>query len=628
VTDGVWLPPGKQTFFHPLTGALLVSGKVYHYVPATDTPKDTWQDEGLTVLNTNPITLDAGGQATIWGDGLYRQVLFDADGVQLWDQVTGFNLSGGGGTVTFATPAEVAALSDPTIVISPYALGASGVLGGSSSGFYPKFTSLGGVGNGDPANPAAGTNNAAAFATAVANGSSRIWINDGTFRTTGGTGLQKYFDGSGKIFNSPSGEVLPGRYTYLVTPPTQYPTQGIGGWFAGQTDFIEAETFVIGAACRTSITDRYFEATTIPHNRWFISYGGSSSVIARLASGISSGAGTATLNSVDGLSVGNVIGFSTAADTGFLDTVTIDTIDTGTKVITFHPNVANAYLTGAVVALARRTNNPFRYLKATNYAAGDFGSDLSRVIQQYTALAGQTHFFDTSTVYQYGGDINFQGTSSGTYATGWESQYNDNGNDAAVIAQVDTFTRTNDTGARSVIWFGTYFNSAGSKPSDAAHVITGKWRVGIDTVRADLTTWISASDGYNAAISTALGHRWIMNSTANAAGRGGSGGLYPTLWGNTPGDMFIESGNDGTSDFIALRFNRAGPNNGRIRLRPDSFNVNVQANFAAAVASGTGVYATTVLGVGAVGSGEYIKPNTGTNKWEFYVGGVLVGTVP
>jgi hypothetical protein len=33
----------------------------------------------------------------VWGTGLYRQILKDQDGVQIWDQITGFVSSGGGG---------------------------------------------------------------------------------------------------------------------------------------------------------------------------------------------------------------------------------------------------------------------------------------------------------------------------------------------------------------------------------------------------------------------------------------------------------------------------------------------------------------------------------------------------
>jgi hypothetical protein len=75
----------------------LAFGKVFFYIPGTSTPKTTWADEALTTANTNPVTLDAGGEGTFWGAGFYRQVVQRANGTQVWDEVTGFDGSGGTG---------------------------------------------------------------------------------------------------------------------------------------------------------------------------------------------------------------------------------------------------------------------------------------------------------------------------------------------------------------------------------------------------------------------------------------------------------------------------------------------------------------------------------------------------
>lgn len=80
------LPNGKQQFLD-INGKPLVGGKVYHYTVSTLTPKATYQDIGQTIPNTNPVILDARGQAAIYGTGNYRQVLTDATDVQIWDQV-------------------------------------------------------------------------------------------------------------------------------------------------------------------------------------------------------------------------------------------------------------------------------------------------------------------------------------------------------------------------------------------------------------------------------------------------------------------------------------------------------------------------------------------------------------
>jgi len=81
------LPNAKQTFTGP-NGTPLSGGSVYFYIPGTTTLKDTYQDSAQTILNTNPVVLDANGQAVIWGYGSYRQVVYDANGNLLWDQIT------------------------------------------------------------------------------------------------------------------------------------------------------------------------------------------------------------------------------------------------------------------------------------------------------------------------------------------------------------------------------------------------------------------------------------------------------------------------------------------------------------------------------------------------------------
>lgn len=82
--SGILLQNGKQAFTDA-NGRPLSGGRVYFYVPNTNTLKDTWQDSAQTILNTNPIILDARGEAAIYGTGPYRQVLQDASAVQIWD---------------------------------------------------------------------------------------------------------------------------------------------------------------------------------------------------------------------------------------------------------------------------------------------------------------------------------------------------------------------------------------------------------------------------------------------------------------------------------------------------------------------------------------------------------------
>ena len=80
------LPNGKQQFID-INGKPLVGGQVFHYEVGTLTPKTTYQDAGQTIPNTNPVVLDARGQASIYGTGAYRQILKDVVSVTIWDAV-------------------------------------------------------------------------------------------------------------------------------------------------------------------------------------------------------------------------------------------------------------------------------------------------------------------------------------------------------------------------------------------------------------------------------------------------------------------------------------------------------------------------------------------------------------
>lgn len=108
------LPNGKTQFFDA-AGVPLAGGSVYHYIPASSTLKDTYQDLAATILNANPVILNASGEAVILGIGAYRQVVFDSIGNQIWDQVTqvaslsdlgGFPITGGTMTGTLIVPSE------------------------------------------------------------------------------------------------------------------------------------------------------------------------------------------------------------------------------------------------------------------------------------------------------------------------------------------------------------------------------------------------------------------------------------------------------------------------------------------------------------------------------------------
>lgn len=92
------LPNALQQYFDN-DGNPVTSGTVDFYIPNTSTRKNTWSDSTETIVNTNPVVLDAAGRPNggkqIYGDGQYRQVLKDSLGNTIWDKVTSSTLGPG-----------------------------------------------------------------------------------------------------------------------------------------------------------------------------------------------------------------------------------------------------------------------------------------------------------------------------------------------------------------------------------------------------------------------------------------------------------------------------------------------------------------------------------------------------
>lgn len=77
------IQPKKQ--FLDSNGDPLVGGKVYSYDAGTTTPRATYTDKDAGTPNTNPIILDARGEADVWLDsGSYKISVFDSDDVLIY----------------------------------------------------------------------------------------------------------------------------------------------------------------------------------------------------------------------------------------------------------------------------------------------------------------------------------------------------------------------------------------------------------------------------------------------------------------------------------------------------------------------------------------------------------------
>lgn len=96
------LPEGRQSFTDS-AGAPLVGGKLWTYDAGTSTPRPTYADASGTVENTNPVILDARGEAAVYWDGAYKVVLQDAAGSTIWTQDNIVTQSSGSTVTRMAT---------------------------------------------------------------------------------------------------------------------------------------------------------------------------------------------------------------------------------------------------------------------------------------------------------------------------------------------------------------------------------------------------------------------------------------------------------------------------------------------------------------------------------------------
>lgn len=79
------LTPAPKMQFFDINGEPLVGGKVYTYEAGTTTPSVTYTDNTGASVNSNPIILNARGEASIWlGASIYKFKLADANDVEIW----------------------------------------------------------------------------------------------------------------------------------------------------------------------------------------------------------------------------------------------------------------------------------------------------------------------------------------------------------------------------------------------------------------------------------------------------------------------------------------------------------------------------------------------------------------
>ena len=362
-----------------------------------------------------------------------------------------------------------------------------------------------------------------------------VYLRAGEYSTTQ---ARPYFTkrhrGPGQIVgSSPTPYVAPANLRYLSVMPTVAAVQGELGWFAGDQTFAEPEWRILGPTVRDYDPDaRYFESAVIPHHAWWDVESGSSGIVGYATGGVVAG-NTITLSTgTDPAWVGKkayikdrfggIIISDTHAGTAGDPHVPLTIASVAGNVVTFTtPHTASMAWnpTGGdapCLTLSNRTWGGFDYLRIRMRGGGDVYGRIVRVNIDYVPKTYELgHVFNTGTGGQFGGSADFAAGAVGTMTTGWESQYTSASADVAVYAQVDSFTRGNDRadgGGR--VWIGVTMNSGGPRPSDAAYVLTGPWRRGLDTTGAFLNdgSYLTAAAGAGA---TTISVKWSAGARKN-----------------------------------------------------------------------------------------------------------------
>lgn len=326
-----------------------------------------------------------------------------------------------------------------------------------------------------------------------------------------------------------------------ITSVNALPARGTNpaDYFGGDLSHVQPEQFTISPSVnRTALDTPYYDYPLIQHFNRSTFKSGHSGYDADIIGGGAAGSNMVTVNDATPFTVGQAVVISPYTAQSENNVVT--GINAGTGVLTLQNNLTFTHPATGIhsVSAGARTHTSVYQTEVSvegSRTGGDFIAQSLRIAANPTHNAGRDHAFDRTTIGFLGGDA--FALTDGVYIAGTEFHYYDKGNGPAarafVIDQTRSFIRENDTPGFGCVWLGSLYKSEGSKACNSTHVISGKWKRGIDTALADFGT-----DQAAGALKT--GHRiyWGCLSTPDLDGF--------AFWADTLGGIFIRGDNDGT----------------------------------------------------------------------------------
>lgn len=366
------------------------------------------------------------------------------------------------------------------------------------------------------------TNNDVAFSNCEASTILAFFVPEGNFRLTNPGTLQKRYYGPG-LLNGNGLDDVPGNFARWSSPIIPIPQQGYPYYWQGDTSKSNQEFYIIDNI-RTRIGESYYCGQTTPHMQRLDNRSGFSGILARTTIGASVGDISVILNSIDGFSVGDQIGFGSISQS-LTDICTVTSISTSPIAIGLSVPLTNAYPVGTAVTIGLRTMNTIYHQQLDHRGGGDGYCMLFRIEASYASKQGQDHFYFTSTAGPGGGDV--VASSDHVYLSGWEFTFDGTTKDAAAIGDIRSYLRNVNTAARHEVWIDRVALSSGSVACDVGYEVAGKWKCGIDLARADFST-----NGNNAIGLSAEQRIYFNNTVVDPTNP------YP-LWANNNGDTYM-----------------------------------------------------------------------------------------
>jgi hypothetical protein len=315
-------------FFGPFSsisslGAPNSFGTLATYAAGTSTPQATYQDSALTILNQNPITLNALGQAFVFltAGQAYKFICFDSLGNQLWseDNVTG--------------PVSTAQSLIPSVT-NTYNIGSPAYTW--ANGYFGTALYVGGI---------------PVLTYPITTQETTAGITPTNYLYPPGNVLRYGADPTGVADSTAAFQSALNSVSYIVSPTTIAQCLAHGGevyvprglYTISSTLYLNANVHLVGEDCGPIQQSPLVE--TLPPGAAIISYTGGANTIAIDASGFwlvgqtgysgtASAGASSTITITTGLTIGSAASITISSGTGAGQTRTIASYNSGTGVAT------------------------------------------------------------------------------------------------------------------------------------------------------------------------------------------------------------------------------------------------------------------------------------------------------